>query len=399
MQLALGLLLALLPRQGSEEPPRPPNPSQFGSSFTFCGDADGDGRADYGIGSMLEGGGVVRVYSGQTGKIMTTLAAPDGVHDFGARLACVRLSGADYLVTAGKAAEDDVVQLWSVGSWKPSREVRWKTESKYFQAELVALGDLDGDGDDELLAGTALGSLRILSKRELEEIATFVPPGEPSCSRYGRVTALGDLDGDGRAEFAVDARSSVLVCSLGREGVEVVAEAKLEQACAKKGCSAMADLDGDGVMDLAIGLPSHDPLERKSHVRFFSGKDGAPLGLLESPGFSSGYGHSLLLVDDIAEDGVRDLYVARYEAFVDAVLAFSGRTGERLFDIPAPDDADVADLGWRMSVGGDVDGDGARDVLASRYTPMATGGDGQGVYVLSGAAPRIIRRHVLPLPD
>jgi hypothetical protein len=75
---------------------------------------------------------------------------------------------------------------------------------------LAALGDLDGDGRFELLASAVSwnggGRVWLVSGATGRTLRTWPEDGVQSTSEYGATLArIGDLDGDGRAEFRVDA--------------------------------------------------------------------------------------------------------------------------------------------------------------------------------------------------
>jgi len=74
---------------------------------------------------------------------------------------------------------------------------------------LAALGDLDGDGRSELLASAISwnesGRVWLVSGATGQTLRTWPEDGVQATSEYGATLArIGDLDGDGRAEFRVD---------------------------------------------------------------------------------------------------------------------------------------------------------------------------------------------------
>lgn len=254
-----------------------------------------------------------------------------------------------------------------------------------------AVVDYDGDGLDDLLvgapyarAGDAIGA--VLVRRGTA--AGFAD--EPSATLLGgdnfgaQVAAVGDVDGDGRADFAVAAANgdgpdasmsgTVTVFRGGTSG-RVLAVLAGEQALDRFGASVTGgcDLDADGHPDLVVGATSHSPgpdrwLGGAYYVYFGPGLSEAArvkipatahTGIL---GFSSACG-------DLDADGTDDLVISAIWTHgviwhASKVLAFRGGPGF------APD-ADAADLtvdstashfGDALAVVGDVDGDGFRDV-------------------------------------
>jgi hypothetical protein len=147
----------------------------------------------------------------------------------------------------------------------------------------LAAGDLDGDGDDELIVGAPLNDQADGSAGKVhvyeggptiwtapEELASFT--GEFHDFQLGTGLAAGDLDGDGKDELAmgsVDAWRGLVTKGgrtyvvSGRESgwelnqpVAQAASSQLHGVSVKDyagGSLAIGDLDGDGSSDLAVG--------------------------------------------------------------------------------------------------------------------------------------------------
>ncbi|MFI6318573.1 FG-GAP repeat protein [Nonomuraea sp. NPDC050556] len=229
-------------QQLSQDSPGVPGAAEAGDSFGSAlavGDFDGDGCDDLAVGASEEfsgpqhpgadGNGVVQVFHGASGGLR-----PAG------QLALARPS------------------------------------SDRFGAALAA-GDLDGDGDDELVVGApSLGKGGGIVVHGLEGRKPFTLT-QRSIGQQGLVTdqwgtalATGDFDGDGREELAVgapadtvtlDGQGSVtLVDVRKRRGVRYTQDSsgfkgKAEKWDAFGGSLAAADFDADGRDDLAIGVP------------------------------------------------------------------------------------------------------------------------------------------------
>jgi hypothetical protein len=111
--------------------------------------------------------------------------------------------------------------------------------------------------------------------------------------------------------------------------------------------AATGDLDGDALPDFAVGTL------RVGIVRYFSGASGAVLHNLTG---GRTYGRRLSDLGDVDGDGARDLLIS--ETQERRVVLVSGRTGETLARFDTIDGVDA------LAAAGDVDRDGVQDFLA-----------------------------------
>jgi hypothetical protein len=139
-------------------------------------------------------------------------------------------------------------------------------------------GDVDGDGLDDVLLG-ATGDEQVPSRgdvfllfgpaRQSLDDADVHISGVAAGSAYGAALAGGDLDRDGYAEWIVGAPEER---PAGRIRVYAGGEipADVEDAAAKieggrdgqatgQSLSVFGDANGDTFLDLAVGMPFHDP--------------------------------------------------------------------------------------------------------------------------------------------
>jgi hypothetical protein len=212
--------------------------ASFGVAVALLGDLDGDGLGDWAIGDYLYGDtGAAFLYYGTGAGGGREVGVEDGVE-----LRATRLDA-----QAGQ--------------------------------ELCALGDLDGDGQDEFFIGenkvsssgetsfayVYFGTGTRVEPGDLAD-APLVLEGTPSDGAFAESAALGDVDGDGRADAAFtaperDASSGAVFIMLGSRiypsaaALETIADVEWAGATPGIGIGASVggpgDLDGDGYADIA----------------------------------------------------------------------------------------------------------------------------------------------------
>ncbi|MBI1853024.1 MAG: FG-GAP repeat protein [Planctomycetes bacterium] len=338
----------------------------FGSSVSALGDLDGDGFVD------------------------VLAAAP--FDDFGGRTdsgTIVVISGRD-----GTALR------------------RFEAHLSYeeFGAALAAAGDADGDGSPDFVVGApgasrngfqGAGYSRLVNAQTRATVWEIA--GASSNERLGSAIArIGDLDGDGVADFAIGApgkspggrdHAGAVILVSGRTG-SIVREIDGAFAGDQLGASLarLGDVDGDHVPDVLAGAPTADAPSRPDcgSVRVFSGATGGQIFRFDGPESGISAGASVAGLGDVNGDGVPDVLVgaprARPGGRIGAGSAFvlSGATGGILRRLDGA--ASNADFGAEVCGAGDVDGDGLDDVaIGAPRDDGAAGLDAGIVYFFSGA--------------
>lgn len=194
-------------------------------------------------------------------------------------------------------------------------------------SSIAGLGDIDSDGDLDLLVGApgtiasiptfgAIGAIRIYSDDGSLVLSQF---GPTSGRNFGTsVTFLGDVNGDGIGEWAAGAPGSTTVTSRVRISSGAAGTTYLTINGPQLGdgfgtsIDGGADVDRDGARDLLIGAPKATvggfSAAGRSHV--YSGRTGLLLDTLQdSPVASAGRGTAVAFIDDANGDCIDDMIV------------------------------------------------------------------------------------------
>ncbi len=297
------------------------NEDYYGQGITGIGDLDGDGTLDLAVGAIGDdnGGssrGAVHIhFMNRNGSIKSTVEINDST-----------TNGPDL------------------------------TDSDNYGSSTDNIGDLDGDGINDLVVGAAgddnggsgKGAVHIHFMNQNGSIKSTVEindstedgPVLTAGDFYGRSVAnIGDLDGDGIQDLAVGTiysdsggqdRGTIYIHFLNRNG-SVKSTVKIDGSTTKGpvlndidyygiSITSIGDLDMDGIQEIAVGAYGDDNggnARGTVHIHFMN-RNGSikntmeintntPNGPLLSTGDMLGYGISS--IGDLNNDGIRDLVV------------------------------------------------------------------------------------------
>lgn len=337
------------------------------------------------------------------------------------------------------------------GPWSTSLEFHAATADTDFAAAAAAIPDLDGDGRADFLISAwsenGTGAAHLYSSQTGALIRSHFSTGVDE--QFGReVTAVGDLDLDGVADYAVGSQwaevggvsqvGSVFVYS-GATGTQLLRiNGSFQFDYFGTSIADVGDLNGDLIPDLLIGAYGRDP---DGAAFACSGADGSVLLQINAPPDGNWFGHSVASAGDINADGLQDLMIGSPTADANGmnraglVEIYSGAdgallrrlVGENVMHYFGYEVAQIADLNgdgapehligsWRSGLihlysgldgvlihrfdhyglslfddigdAGDVDGDGFTDLHINGKWHF----DGGAVWILSGATGAILSR-------
>lgn len=245
------------------------------------------------------------------------------------------------------------------------------------------LGDLDGDGVDDLAIPAPAedgfeGSVTVFSGAD----GTPLHRIEGGFALGYSVSSAGDVDADGVPDYIVGG-GRVAVFSGADHGVllELTATTGFGDSV-----SGAGDLDGDGHDDVVVGS-QFDATASPAAGRVFalSGADGSVLWTREGAGEGHTFGSGIGDLGDVTHDGVPEVVVGAAGAGeFGGGLAYvlDGRDGSIVHELPPVAPAKAVRFGEFFASGaGDVDGDRIPDVFVGDYAYDAFRG---AAFVYSG---------------
>jgi len=371
---------------------------QMGSSVAVVGDVDGDGVGDVVSGAPgydfggVDNIGMVRVYSGSTGAVIYEFTGATLSDRIGIAVLATGDANSDGVPDFAYSDSLDYGHVYLISGADGSllKTYVGPANSKEFGASMDLIGDLDGDGWPELLIGDPKftgtdplnnpinwgGSARVVDGATGTLLFEWF--GEAHYDYMGdAVCCPGDLDNDGALDYIIGATGAdyggLVECGSAfvRSGVTGYLITRLNGETYSeffpRALEGTDDINGDGHLDWLVGseLGQNPAGDKVGYVKLISGNpadNGAPIRRWEGSVAYEHLGSSLASTSDFNEDGTVDfLFGADGDPLGGRVYLHSGATGEMLWIFESEGWSSV--LGCDVADAGDIDGDGAFDVL------------------------------------
>lgn len=375
----------------------------FGHAVAGLGDLDGDGFGDLVVTAPLAdpgfqiSAGSVYVYSGATGALLYQIDGPNLGAQFGASVANIGdadFDGIDDFTVGAPYADingltdNGAAYTYSGATGALLHRFHGAFDDGQFGRAVAFIGDVDGDGNNDLLAsepnhtpgtGNPQGYVQILSVATGSVLYGFTDTRPHAVwNSFGyRLAGLGDLNDDGSPEFVVSyahnalqhAQVSVRRSDDGNFLIPLRGTGFRLQS--NVSFANLGDLDNDGYDDVGVADDDFDLGNSSGIIAVFSGITGDLISEEEGPVTNHPYGLAIASAGDIDGDGTPDYMFTAGDRLTpslsSSVHVYSGLLGTQIFEL-----SDVGGFGWELSELPDVDGDGLDDLIIS--APRATVG-------------------------
>jgi hypothetical protein len=340
-----------------------------GTLAIALGDVDGDGDLDVVAGNgswpgqtnrLYLNNGTANPFDGVTGTDITA----DAHVTFAIALGDVNGDGHVDVVAGNQFGQPNRLYLNNGTATPFSGVTGTNITADVRSTSAIALGDVDGDGDLDVVAGNRGQANRLyLNNGTADPFSGVAGTDITADARNTNAIALGDVNGDGDLDVVTGNASQINRLYLNNgtatpfnlvTGADITTDAQSTTAI------ALGDVDGDGDLDVVVGNEEGD----KSRLYLNNGT-AAPFDAVTGTDITSDDNNAnAIALGDVDGDGDLDVVLGNYSQANRFYLnngtadPFNGATGTDI----------TADAGDTRAIAlGDVDGDGHPDVAAGKW--------------------------------
>ena len=248
-----------------------------GGVSVAVGDLVGDDSPDIAVAAASNGGPRVAIYDGETGKVVQDFFVYEPTFNGGVSIAIGDIDGDgnNDLITGTGGGGGPRVTVIDVATGNTIRDF-FAFEDSFRGGVNVGSDDVNGDGFDDIVVGTGVGGAPRVSVFSGDDTGNVLLNffAFDSSFRDGVNVSAADLDGDDKAELLIGAGSGgsphVKVIA-GKDGSVLQDFIAFDDDLRGGARVASVDTDGDGEADtLVVGTPGH-------LKRFFRAVDGSEI--------------------------------------------------------------------------------------------------------------------------
>jgi hypothetical protein len=273
---------------------------------------------------------------------------------------------------------------------------------------IESAGDINRDGVEDVVASAPYGGYaKVYSGRDGKELLTLRSK-EPIEAFGMHIDGVGDVSGDGIPDLIVGAPGAPKVATTftgrayifsGSDG-SVLLTLTAERAGDRFGSAVAGAKHGAATM-FAVGAPGAGP-NRTGRTYVYRSLSQTPAFVIDAERTGAALGAMFLAFPgDLNRDGVGEVFASDWSDSAKGpstgrIYVHSGKDGTRMYTLAGETPGEG--FGTSASVAGDVDGDGAGDLIVGAWQHGGGATSGGRAYLYSGASGRLIRTFTCRTP-